>query len=124
MRRLGDDGDAERIDLFQKGVRDLIGQPFLHLQTARVDVDKPGNLAQTDDLAVRDISDVTLPKKRKHVMFAEAVEVDVLHDHHLVIIDSEQRVVERGIDVGRVAARQKAKRLLDSLRRVAQPLAR
>ena len=39
-------------------------------------------------------------------MLAEAVEVDVLDDHHLVIIDREQRVVQNLIDVRVVSAGQ------------------
>ena len=51
---------------------------------------------------------MTLPEKRKEMMLAEAVEVDVLDDHHLVIIDSEERVVEDGVDICRIAVRQKS----------------
>ena len=99
-------------------VGDLVRQPLLDLQPAREHFDQPRNLAQADHLAVRDVRDVALAEERQQVVLAQAVEVDVLDDHHLVIIDGEQRVVEHRIDVGRVAAREKPERLLDALRRV------
>ena len=64
------------------------------------------------------VGDVALAEERQQVVLAQAVEVDVLDDHHLVIIDGEQRVVEHRVDVGGVAARQKPQRFLDALRRV------
>ena len=75
-------------------------------------------------LPLRDVGDVALAEERQQVVLAQAVEVDVLDDHHLVIIDGEQRVVEHRIDVRRVSAREKPERLLDALRRVDQTLAR
>ena len=68
------------------------------------------------DATLRNVRDVALAEERQQVMLAEAVEVDVLDDHHLVIIDGEQRVVEDRVDVRRVAARQEPQRLLDPLR--------
>ncbi len=80
-----------------------------------------GILLRPMTLPLRDVRDVALAEERQQMVLAEAVEVDVLDDHHLVIIDGEQRVVEHRIDVGRVAARQEPQRLLDALRRVEQP---
>ena len=39
-------------------------------------------------------------------MLAETVKVDVPDDPHLVIIHAEERIVQRGVDVGSIAARQ------------------
>ena len=82
------------------GLGDLVGHPLLQLQPAREDVDQPRNLAEADHLAVRDVGDVALAEERQQVMLAQAVEVDVAHDHHLAIIDAEQRAVQHGVDVG------------------------
>ncbi len=112
----------ERPDLLAERLGDLVGQPFLHLQAAREDLDEARDLAQPDDAALRDVGDVASAEERQQVMLAETVEVDVLDDHHLVIIDGEERVVEDGVDVGGVTAGQETKRLLHSLRRVEQPL--
>ena len=123
VRRLHDDADAERPDFVAQRLGDLTGQSFLHLQAARKDLDQARDFAEPDDAALRYVGDVTFSEKRQQVMLAEAIEVDVLDDHHLVIIDAEERVVEDGVDVGRITLSQKAKRFLHSLWRVEQPLA-
>ena len=63
-------------------------------------------------------------EERQQMMLAQTVEVDVAHDHHLAIIDGEQRAVQHLIDVGLVAAREKLQRLFHPLRRPDQPFAR
>jgi hypothetical protein len=123
VRSLHDDADAERPDLVAQRLGDLTGQSFLHLQAARKDLDQARDFAEPNDTALRYVGDMTFSEKRQQVMLAEAIEVDVLDDHHLVIIDAEERVVEDGVDVGRIALSQKAKRFLHPLWRVAQPLA-
>ena len=70
------------------------------------------------------VGDVALAEERQQVMLAETVEVDVAHDHHLAIIDAEQRAVQHFVDVGVVSAREKLQRLLDPLGRPHQPFAR
>ena len=67
------------------------------------------------------IGDVALAEERQQVVLAQAVEVDVLDDHHLAIIDREQRVVQHLVDVRRVPARQKLERLFDAFRRMGSP---
>ena len=67
---------------------------------------------------------MTLAEKRQQVVFAETVEVDVLDDHHLVIIHGEQRVVQHAVHVGGIAAREEPERFLDALGRVDEPFAR
>ena len=93
---------------------DLVGHPFLQLQPAREDIDQARNLAEPDHAAVRDVGDVALAEERQQVVLAHAVEVDVADDHHLAIIDAEQRAVQHVVDVGRVAAREKPQRLVDT----------
>ena len=79
--------------------RDLVGHALLQLQPAREDVDQARDLAEADHLAVRDVGDVALAEERQQVMLAHAVEVDVADDHHLAIIDAEQRAIEHFVDV-------------------------
>src|SRR4029077_10486341 len=59
----------------------------------------------------------------QQVVLAQAVEVDVLDDDHLVVVDGEQGIVEHGVDVRVVPARQESERLLDPCRRPEQPFA-
>ena len=46
-----------------------------------------------------------------HVVLAEAVEVDVAHQHHLVVVDVEQRTRQDLARILRVALREEAQRL-------------
>src|SRR5439155_25666330 len=62
-------------------------------------------------------------EERQQMVFAETVEVDVLDDHHLAIIDGEQRLVQHGVDVCVIPAREESECFLDPLRRLAQAFA-
>jgi hypothetical protein len=123
VRALTNDGHTERVDLLANRFSDLIGHPLLYLQPSREYVHEPGDLAETDHAGLRNVRDVALPEERQQVMLAQAVEIDVLHDDHLVIVDREQSVVQYFVDVGAVAAGQKRERLLNARRRTNQPLA-
>ena len=79
---------------FSIASRDLHGEPLLHLEPAREHLDEARDLREPDDAAVRDVRDVDAPEERQQVVLAQAVEVDVLHEDHLVVADLEQRVVQ------------------------------
>ena len=49
---------------------------------------------------LRNVRDVTFAEERQQVVLAQAVEVDVLDDHHLAVIDGEQRVVDDRVHIG------------------------
>ena len=100
----------------------LVSRSWIWRRRAKISTSR-GILLRPITLPLRDVGDVAPAEERQQVVLAQAVEVDVLDDHHLVIIDGEQRVVEHGIDVGRVAAREEPERLLDALRRVDQSFA-
>ena len=123
MRRLHDDGDAHGRDFRVDRFGNLVGQALLHLQPPREHLDEPRDLAQPDHPGARDVRHVTFAEKRQQMVLAQAVEIDILDDHHLAIIDREQRVVQYLIDVGAVSTGQKPVRLLDAPGRVEQPLA-
>src|SRR5262249_50360158 len=59
----------------------------------------------------------------QQVVLAEAVEVDVLHDHHLVVGDREERIVQDRHRVLLVALREEAQRARDARRRPREPFA-
>ena len=54
---------------------------------------------------------------------AEAEKVDVLHDHHLVVVLDEHGVVQDVLHVSVVARGEVAQRLCDTLRGLLEPLA-
>ena len=57
---------------------------------------------------------LALPEEWQQVVLAQAVEIDVLDDHHLAVVDREQRVVEDLVDVFVVPARQERQGLRDA----------
>ena len=60
MLGLDDDDDPARLEAVLEGVGHLRGESLLHLRTAGVEVDEPGDLRQPGDLArlVRDVTNV------------------------------------------------------------------
>ena len=83
MIRLDDDADALRLEHVVDRAGDLLGEPLLHLEPPREHLDDARQLAQPDDLAVRDVGDVRLAEERQHVVLAQRVELDVAHHHHV-----------------------------------------
>ena len=58
MGRLEVHRDAARRDELDERVRDLLAEPLLHREAARVEPDEPRQLRDAEDLAVRDVRDV------------------------------------------------------------------
>ncbi|MCY1527335.1 hypothetical protein D9M68_623990 [compost metagenome] len=73
---------------------DLPGQGFLDLQAPRIHVDDARDLRQPEHLAGGDVGDMRLADKRQQVMLAQRVQLDVLDDHHLIVVGGEQRAVD------------------------------
>src|SRR5688572_17909062 len=115
--------DPERVDLLEDRLGHLVGEPFLDLQPARKCVHQAGDLAETDDVPLRDVGDVALAEKWQQMVLAEAVEIDVLDDHHLAVIDGEQCAIEDGVDIGVISAGQEFHCLADPERSAHEALA-
>ena len=87
---LDDDDDALRgCSCCIERVGDLGGQALLDLRAAREHVDQAGELGQAGDAAVPggDVADVRDPVERHEVVLAGAVDLDVAHQDHLVVVD-------------------------------------
>jgi len=56
-------------------------------------------------------------------MLTERVEIDVLDDHHLVVIDGEQSIVKDIVDVCAVPGRQESQGFFHARRRADEPFA-
>jgi len=124
VARFDDDAYALGLDDLLDGFGELGGETLLHLQAAGKDLDQAGQFAESDDLAVGDVGDVHLAEKRQHVVLAHAEHFDVFDDHHLIVIDGEERVVD---DVGGllgVAVGEVLHGLDDALRGVDEAFAR
>ena len=87
-------------------VLNLLREPLLHLQAVAENVYHTGYLAQAGDVAIGNIGHMGLAVERQHVVLAKREEVDILHDHHLVVALLEKGVGEHFVGILRVAARQ------------------
>src|SRR5579871_4332133 len=94
VARLDHHADAPGADRVHHHLRDLLGQALLQLQPAREHVHQPRELAHPEYPALRDIADVAAAEERQHVVLAEAVELDVLHDYHAARRLGEECVVD------------------------------
>src|SRR5215469_13148279 len=116
--------DTERLYLFHDRMRDLGRQTFLHLQPAGINLYHPGDLGQTDDMAVGQVGDLGLADKRQEVMLAERKEIEVsAQDHLLVVLFGEEGTVDRVLGILVVTAGQELEGLNDTDRSTRQALA-
>src|SRR5271165_2960416 len=99
MTGFDDDSDALRDDRVLDSVGDLARETLLHLQAAREDFDEARDFAESDDFAVRNVRDMDLSEERQHVMLAERIHFDILHDDHLVVVHIEVRIVQDSVGV-------------------------
>mmetsp|Transcript_7492 Transcript_7492/g.20239 ORF Transcript_7492/g.20239 Transcript_7492/m.20239 type:complete len:278 (-) Transcript_7492:320-1153(-) len=88
-----DDGNTQWFDGLNDGIGDLAGETLLDLQAAGEDLGNTGELGESENLAVGDVSDMDASCEWHHVMFAETVDVDVTHDDHLVVVLLEDGLV-------------------------------
>ncbi len=63
-----------------------------------------------------------LAVKRQHMVLTQAEELNVLHDHHLVVFHAVDSTVHYLFDILGIPARQITQRLFHSLRRAQQPV--
>src|SRR5262245_8277045 len=108
-----DDGDTERLAGLFEEVRDLLGEPFLHLKCSGVVVNDSSELAQSCQLLVRDVPDVSFTYERNDVVATQRDERDSFDDDHLV-----DAVAGKRCELDRLGRGKLPKHLHESLRRV------
>ena len=123
MLRLDNHRHAKRVQRLLNAVFDLVGEPFLNLQAARVGIDNAGNLAQARYVAVWNVGHVRLAEERQHMVLAEREHLYVLDNHHLRVLLFEHRALENGFRVLIVTLCQKLHSLCNAFGRFFQPLA-
>ena len=110
-----------------EGVHDggghLVGEPLLDLEAAGEEVDDPRELADAEHLAFGDIANVALSKEGQHVVLAQAVELDVADDDHVVVFDGEDGIVDDLLQILSIALGQELHGLGGAVGGVDQPLA-
>src|SRR6478735_4360639 len=87
---------AQRFQGLVNTITDLDRQPFLYLQATSESVNYARNLREPDDVSVGNIRDMRLAEKRQHMMFAQGVDLDILDDHHLLVLFLEHRRTQDG----------------------------
>ncbi len=105
------------------GVGDFPRKVLLDLQAPGEHVDDARQLRQAKDLAGRNIGHMGLADKGQQVMLAQRIQLDVLEDHHLVVVGSEQRTVDDFLQVLLVPMTQILHGLGSALWRVEQTFA-
>src|SRR5215470_20350162 len=87
-------------------LRDLLGEPLLELQPSRIHVDHAGQLGNSEHLSARNVTDVATAEERQDVVLAQAIDLDVLHNHHAVRLLGEDGTVDQLVDVGAIPGRK------------------
>lgn len=70
MLGFDNNSNSNRIETFLYAIPDLGGEPLLYLQPATESFNNPGDLAETGNMAVRNISNMCFAEEREHMMFA------------------------------------------------------
>src|ERR1035437_2067405 len=104
MTGFADYAHAHRVDNLLDGLCYLLRQTLLNLQAPRKDVDDARNLAKADHLGFGKVGDVHFAEERQHMVLAHAEELDVAHNHHLVVLHVEESAVDYLLYVHAVAA--------------------
>ena len=105
---LDDDADAARLQRIHDRIGDLVGEALLHLQAAGEHVHDAGRLGEAHDAAMRDVRHVRPAEERQHVVLAQRVELDVLHQDHALVRLLEERVADHLLERLRIAPREEA----------------
>ena len=50
---------------------------------------------------------MAFPKKRQQVMFAKAIEIDILYNYHFIVMLIEYRVIQQLLDIFAISLGQK-----------------
>ena len=85
MRGFDDHGHTTRLQLRLNDVGYLRGHFLLDLQALGVRFHDPGQLGNTNNLAIRQVPYVRFADDRSHMMFAMAFEGDAPKNNHLVV---------------------------------------
>ncbi len=91
--------DSLGVRHLHQGLGDLARQALLDLQARREHVDNPGDLGQTDHLAIGQVGHMHLADDRQQVMLAQGVQFDIAQQHHLVVVRREQGPVDDTVQV-------------------------
>src|SRR3990172_2717034 len=94
VQAFDNNSNAVRLHSRINEVGDLPGHALLNLQPAGKHVDDARNLGQADHALQWQVGYMCTAEEGKHVVLAQTIELNVTHDHHLVVLDVEERVID------------------------------
>lgn len=94
MLRFNHHTNAFRGNRIHQGGGNFVGKTFLDLEASGEVIDNPRQLTDAQYLAFGNIADMALSKEGKHVMFAQAVELYIFDNDHVIVFNSENGVVD------------------------------
>lgn len=80
---------AEGVEGGVDTAKDLVGQSFLHLKAPGEDIDHPGEFTEADNVAVGNIGDMDLAKKRQHMVFTKGIQFNIFNEDHFAVFFPE-----------------------------------
>lgn len=101
-----DDHDTLRVEGILDTMGNFFGHAFLHLQAMAEGVDDACEFGESCNFAVGDVGDVYVSEEGQQVVFTEGVELDVAHNHHVVVALFEEGGAQDGYGIFIVAARK------------------
>jgi hypothetical protein len=102
------------MEVLIQAVGDLSRKALLKLKSAAENIHDTRQLAQADDVAAWYVGYVALSVEGEKMVFAEAVEVNVAKDNHLVILLLESGAMDQLFDFLLIPAREKKKGASDA----------
>ena len=82
MTSLDDHADALGVQNFQQKFGDLVGEPFLNLGLSRKMIHHAGQLGESNQMPIGNISHGGMSDEREQVMGADRFDRDVLQNDH------------------------------------------
>jgi hypothetical protein len=86
VRRFQHNGDSSRIAVIFNEVRNRLGHSLLHLWASRDIFHDASQLAEPDNSAAWQVTDMSLASKWQQMMFAHATEFDVTNENDFVVV--------------------------------------
>ena len=111
VARFDDHRHTHRVERLLDAVANLHRQPLLYLKPPGEAFDYAGDFRQPRDVAVGDVGHVGAAVEGEHVVLAERIELDVLDQHHLLVLLAEGGRADDFQRVGLVALREERHRL-------------
>lgn len=113
---LHDNTDAIGLNGVLYGLGNLLCEAFLDLESPREAIGNTRKLADSEHLVVGDVTDMAFPEEGQHVVFAEAVDLYVAHDNHVMATGLENCAIHDRTHILMISGCQEPVGCRDTLR--------